>query len=74
MIPNIKVLRNSKGLTQQQVANAIGCTQTRYSHYERGTREIPTAILIALADFYSVSLDTLIGRTFPKTVNKDDIT
>ena len=41
----------------------LGMSQTGYSKYETGTNDIPTAILIKLADFYNVSVDYLLGRT-----------
>ena len=34
-----------------------------YSHYENGKRDIPTDVLIKLADYYNVSVDYLLGRT-----------
>ena len=37
-----------------------------YSHYEMGKRDIPTDILIKLADFYHTSTDYLLGRTDEK--------
>jgi transcriptional regulator with XRE-family HTH domain len=37
--------------------------QTQYSRYERGVRDIPTDILIRLADLYKTSTDYLLGRT-----------
>ena len=42
--------------------------QRIYSNYERGDVDIPTAVLIRLADFYDVSVDYLLNRTDkPKT-------
>ncbi len=41
----------------------LGCSQRVYSNYERGDIDVPTAILIRLADFYNVSTDHLLGRT-----------
>lgn len=41
----------------------LGCSQRVYSNYERGDIDVPTAILIRLADFYNVSTDYLLGRT-----------
>jgi transcriptional regulator with XRE-family HTH domain len=38
-------------------------SQTGYSKYERGENDIPTDILIRLADFYETSVDYLLGRT-----------
>ena len=38
-------------------------SQMGYSKYETGENDIPTAILLKLADFYNVSTDYLLGRT-----------
>ncbi len=49
-------------LTQQQVATATGITAAALSNYENGERMPTLQTLSRLADFYSVSLDTLVGR------------
>lgn len=59
----LKALRLERHLQQSDVASIIGCGQPLYSRYERGEREIPLPALIALADFYGVSLDYLVGRS-----------
>ena len=59
----IKDMREDNDLTQKQVSQMLLCDQSLYSKYERGEREIPLKILVALADFYNVSIDYLIGRT-----------
>lgn len=41
----------------------MGMSQTGYSKYETGENDIPTNILIALADFYNTSIDYILGRT-----------
>lgn len=41
----------------------LGMSQTGYSKYETGKNDVPTDILIKLADFYDVSVDYLLGRT-----------
>ena len=53
-------------LTQKQVAPLLGISQTGYSKYETGENDIPTAVLIKLADFYKTSTDYLLGRTDQK--------
>lgn len=63
MYPNIRALREDSDLTQKQVAALLHCSQQVYSNYELGQRDIPTDILIKLADFYNVSTDYLLGRT-----------
>ena len=52
-------LREKQGLKQ---ATAIGVTERGYRNYERGLREPTLSTLIALADFYDLSLDELVCR------------
>ena len=59
----IRELREDHDLTQREVAEMLGMSQTGYSKYETGTNDIPTAVLIKLADFYKTSVDYLLGRT-----------
>lgn len=58
-----KKVRTSLNLTQKQVADGIGIKEQAYQRYEYG-RTVPSAlILIALADYFEVSLDYLVGRS-----------
>lgn len=66
----IKDMREDNDLTQKQVSQMLLCDQSLYSKYERGEREIPLKILVALADYYQVSTDYLIGRTDNPKMNK----
>lgn len=59
----LRELRENKGVTQKEVAIAVGCTSTVYSRYEREEREPDIATLCRLADYFGVSTDTLIGYT-----------
>ena len=63
MYRRIRDLRTDRDLTQTQVAQMLGMSQTGYSKYETGENDIPTAVLIKLADFYNVTTDYLLGRT-----------
>lgn len=64
----IRNLREDKDLTQKELGNILSCSQRVYSNYERGDIDIPTTILIKLADFHNVSVDYLLNRTDnPKT-------
>ncbi len=68
MYRRISSLREDKDMTQTQVAKMLTMSQTGYSKYETGENDIPTNILIKLADFYDVSVDYLLNRTDnPKT-------
>ena len=44
----------------------LGMSQTGYSKYETGENDIPTTILLKLADYYNTSTDYLLGRTDKK--------
>ncbi len=59
----IRDLREDADLTQTQISKHLNISQRAYSHYENGTRDIPTNILISIADFYHVSIDYLLGRS-----------
>lgn len=53
-------LRLENNLSQQAVAGEIGIALRTYQYYERGQREPMLTTLIALADFYDLSLDELV--------------
>lgn len=56
-------LRNDRKVTQKQLAEALGITIRTVTHYENGSREPNIATLTALADYFDVSLDYLVGRS-----------
>ena len=56
-------LRNQKGYTQKEVANAIGVTDKTYRSWEKNGTGIEMYNLLSLADFYKVSIDYLLGRS-----------
>ena len=60
---NLKVARKAKGLTQTEVAQAIGLTQNGYSYWENGKAKIDRDQLLKLAALYEVSVDYLLGNT-----------
>ncbi len=64
--PRIRDLREDKDLTQSDVANMLSMKQSQYCRYEKGYRDIPTDILIKLADFYNTTTDYILGRTNTK--------
>lgn len=63
MYQRIRDLREDRDLTQTQVAKMLGMSQTGYSKYETGENDIPTDILIKLANFYGTSIDYLLDQT-----------
>ena len=69
MYRRIRDLREDKDMTQKQMGEILNCSQRVYSNYERGDLDIPTQVLIKLADFHQVSVDYLLGRTDAKAMN-----
>lgn len=65
----IRDLREDHDLTQAQVGRAINVPQRTYAYYESGQRMVPPHVLCALADFYQVSVDYILGRTDRKEMN-----
>jgi transcriptional regulator with XRE-family HTH domain len=62
----IRDLREDADLTQSQVAQVLGTSQTMYARYERGANELPTRHLITLCKLYNVSSDYILGLTTNK--------
>lgn len=63
MYPRIRNMREDHDLSQTKLAKRLGMSQTGYSKYETGENDIPTPILIALAELYQTSIDYLLGLT-----------
>ena len=63
MYPNIRALREDSDVSQRELARQLGMSQTGYSKYETGENDIPTSILIRLAERYQTSVDYLLGLT-----------
>ncbi len=59
-------MREDRDLTQKEMAEILHCSQRVYSNYEKGERDIPAAILIALAQFHNTSTDYILGLTNKK--------
>lgn len=59
---NLKILRNSKKLTQSDMGKILNITAPTYNGYETEKYEPNIETLCKLADFYNVTLDYLVGR------------
>lgn len=68
-LEKLKGLREDNDLTQAQVAEVLGTSQTMYARYERGANELPIRHLVTLCKFYNVSADYLLG-TVPDSRRK----
>ena len=65
-LEKLRGLREDNDLTQTQVANVLGTSQTMYARYERGANELPIHHLIKLCEFYNVSADYILGIPLKK--------
>ncbi|MCM1082103.1 MAG: helix-turn-helix domain-containing protein [Clostridium sp.] len=63
MYNRIRDLREDNDLLQVDIADYLKCSQVCYSYYEIGKRDIPTDVLIKLANYYNTSVDYLLGLT-----------
>lgn len=59
-------LRNVNGILQKDLAEKLGVNLHTYQRFEYGQQEPRMSTLIALADFYGLSLDELVCRDWPK--------
>lgn len=59
---NLLQLRTAKNMTQKAVAGEVGISWRAYQNYERGVQEPSLSALVALADFFDISLDELVCR------------
>lgn len=67
MYPRLRDLREDNDMNQTQVAHLLNMSQTGYSKYETGENDVPTLVLIKLAEHYHTSVDYLLGRTDERT-------
>ena len=65
----VRELRKEKGLTQVEVAQAVGITSRAFQTLEAG-KNPGFVSLIKLADFFNVSIDYLVGRTDDRRLHR----
>ncbi|MDO4565295.1 MAG: helix-turn-helix transcriptional regulator [Clostridia bacterium] len=58
---HLRDLREDNDLTQKQVAEILGTSQTMYARYERGANELPIRHLTVLCKLFNVSADTILN-------------
>lgn len=72
----LTLLRKEKGVSQKAAADALGISQSLLSHYEKGIRECGLVFLVRAADYYGVTVDYMLGRSYDKngnTISVDEI-
>lgn len=63
---NLKILREKRGITQQELADGIGISNKAVSTWENGSKVPRQPKLEKLADYFNVSVDYLLGRDSPQ--------
>lgn len=66
-LTRMRALREDNDLTQAQVAQVLGTSQTMYARYERGANELPIRHLVTLCQLYNVSADYFLQIKTDKT-------
>ena len=66
----LKALRESRRIYQREMAEQLGLSFRGYQGYETNQTEPKLATLIAIADYYNVSIDYLVGRTDDPNINR----
>ncbi len=66
----LKEIRTKSGISQLKLAMDLNMNQNTISRYENGERQAGYSELIALADYFDVSIDYLLGRTDNPKTNK----
>ena len=59
----LKELREERRIYQRELAEILDMSFRGYQNYETGQSEPKLATLLAIADYYQVSIDYLVGRT-----------
>ncbi len=66
----LKALREGRRIYQREMAEQLGLSFRGYQGYETNQTEPKLATLIAIADYYHVSIDYLVGRTDNPNINR----
>lgn len=66
----LKKLRIDNGFTLQNIGDHVGSSRSTIGNIERGVKPPSLAMVKAIADFFDVSIDYLIGRTDNPEVNR----
>jgi len=70
MLKNLRTLRNKKGISQLKLAESIGVSQQSINKYENHNIEPDISTLKKLADYFSTSIDYLVGYNGENSTTK----
>ena len=64
-------MRKCAGFTQEEFAKMFNISSSSMSHYEQGTNQMPLDLIVAICDYFHVSVDYIVGRSHNKDEYKD---
>ena len=67
----LRLLRDYREMTQQQVANFLNVDRSTYSYYENGKTEPSITVLMRMAELFSVTLDSLLNMEKDRDISLD---
>lgn len=70
---NIEKLRKQRRLTQEQLADIIGIGRDTLGRYEAEVTDMKVSVLIALADYFNVTTDYILGRSTKQYIDKKKV-
>lgn len=68
----LKEIRESRHITQRQLAKALQVSHTTISNWEAGVRQPDLDSIVHIADYFDISLDFLLGRNFKNRLYNQD--
>ena len=69
----LKEIREAKGITQRQAALDLNLSPTVYNRYEKGLREPSNVVLLAIANYFGVTVDELLRRDSVVNQERSDV-
>lgn len=69
----IRELRKQRGITMKELGKVVGVAESTISHYETGKRQPDNHTLLALAEYFGVSVDYLLGKPQPSVGSVMDL-
>jgi len=67
VLNKIKLLRKSINISQDEMANYLEIDRTTYNHYENNYHTIPIKHMIAISNYFQVSIDYIFGFTIEES-------
>ncbi len=70
----IQYIRESKNITQREIAKHLGIKQQQYARYEKGINIMPVTYLPQICQYLGVSADYILGLANQEEIEKERIT